>query len=149
MIKMHVRLMTPALGLALLALPSTARADGRATLTAEAIAQMVDVRSFRSSIGPRLEDDLKTFADYGYTDVMAVDEKVVELYEPDRSWVFVVTVLEVDGDRIVLCIHDQALGGPTYDAQKPLAFAPGAEGLLVATDEAVENPACPTFPENG
>lgn len=147
---MNSRMMIRALAaLALLALPAAARADGPATATAEAIAQMVDVRSFRSSIGPRLEDDLKTFADYGFTDATVVDDKVVELYEPDRWWVFTVTILEAEGERTVLCIHDQALGGPTYNAQKPLAFAPGGEGLLVATDEIVENPACPTFPESG
>jgi hypothetical protein len=135
--------------LAPLAFPTLVRADGPAELTPpEAIAQMVDVRSFPSSIGPRLQDDLKTFADYGFTDVTVVD-KSVELYEPDRSWVFVVTVLEADIDRVVLCILDRALGGPTYNAQKPLVFVLGDGGLLAATDELVENPACPTFPENG
>lgn len=145
---MNAGLIVGTLALTLLALPSAARADGPAELKPEAIAQMVDVRSFPSSIGPRLQDDLKTFADYGFTDVTVIDQSV-ELYEPDRSWVFVVTVLDADADRYALCILDRALGGPTYNAQKPLVFVPGDGGLLVATDEIVEDPACPTFPENG
>ena len=138
-----------ALAAVLLALPSaTVEAAGLADLAPDVIASMVDVRSFPSSIGPRRQDDLKTFADYGFTEVTLVDG-TAELYEEDRSWMFAVTILEASDDRVVLCVLDRALGGPTYNAQKPIAFVPGTDGLLVATDETVDNPACPTFPVNG
>lgn len=117
-------------------------------LSPVAIAELVDVTSFPNSIGPRRQDGLRTFKDYGFTDVRLVDE-TVELYEADGSWMFAITVLLSEDNRAVLCILDRALGGPTYNAQKPVAFVPGEERLLVATDEAIESPDCPAFPVNG
>lgn len=119
-----------------------------ASLAPVAIAEFVDVTSFPNSIGPRRQDNLKTFKDYGFTDVRLVDE-TVELYEADGSWMFAITVIYSDDNKAILCILDRALGGPTYNAQKPVAFVPGAERLLVATDEAIDNPSCPTFPVDG
>lgn len=112
-----------------------------ADLAPEAIAQMVDLRSFPNSTGPRREDYLRTFADYGFIEVIVVDG-TVELYDDDRSWMFAVTVLETSEDRAILCILDRALGGPTYHANDAVAFELGAGTLLVATGEEIEFPEC-------
>jgi hypothetical protein len=131
-----------AVALALLASASVASdVTGLDGLTPEAIAAMVDLRSFPNSTGPRREDHLRTFADYGFTDVLVVDGRV-ELYDEDRSWMFGVAVLETGGHRAILCILDKALGGPTYHANDAVAFALGAEALLVATGEEIEFPEC-------
>jgi hypothetical protein len=110
-------------------------------LAPEAIAAMVDLRSFANSTGPRREEHLRTFADYGFTDVTIVDG-TVELYNEDRSWMFAVTPLETTEDRAILCILDQALGEPTYHSNDAVAFELGAEALLVATGEEIEFPEC-------
>lgn len=110
-------------------------------LAPEAIAAMVDLRSFPNSTGPRREDHLRTFADYGFTEVTVVDG-TVELYDEDRSWMFAVTPLETTDDRAILCILDRALDGATYLANDAVAFEIGTEALLVATGEAIEFPEC-------
>lgn len=115
------------------------------SLSPVAIAELVDVTSFPSSIGPRRQDGLKTFEDYGFTDVRLVDE-TVELYEADGSWMFAITVMYSDDNRAILCILDRALNGGTYDAQKPTAFVPTSDRLLVATAEDVVDPNCPSRP---
>jgi hypothetical protein len=106
------------------------------------IAEQIDVRSFPSSLGPRLEEGLATFADYGFTEVDRVDDAAV-LYEEDGSWMFGITVLEATDERLVLCILDKAMNGGTYRSQDAVAFKDGEDGLLVATGEAVQNAACP------
>jgi hypothetical protein len=126
----------------LLALPPAAVADLQPT----AVAGMIDVMSFPNSIGPRREEGLKTFADYGFTTVELVD-RTVELYEDDRSWMFGITVLDASDSRLVLCRLDKALGGPTYHSQDAMAFQPGEGGLLVATEGKIEDPACPHIGE--
>ena len=131
-----------AVGLALLATASTASdVTSLAGLAPEAFAGMVDLRSFPNSTGPRREEQLRTFADYGFTEIIVV-EGTVELYDEDRSWMFGVTVLETSGDRAILCILDRALGTPTYHANDAVAFELGAEALLVATGEEIEFPEC-------
>jgi hypothetical protein len=130
---------------ALLALPSAADEARLADLGPEAVAGMIDATSFRNSIGPRRQDGLRTFADYGFTEVEVVD-RTVELYEPDRSWMFGITVLQASDDRLVVCVLDKALGGPTYDAQKAVAFERGNGGLLVARDDDVVDAGCPARP---
>lgn len=135
--------------LAMLALPSTlASAAGLAELAPDIVAQMVDVRSFPSSIGPRQQGGLRTFADYGFTKV-AVADHTAELYEEDRSWMFAVTILDASETQLTLCIVDRALGGPTYHSQKALVFTLSSESLLVATDADVQNDACPPLPPKG
>lgn len=108
------------------------------------VAVQIDLRSFPSSIGPRLEDDLKTFADYGFSDENRVGA-AAELYPKDRSWMFAVTVLEATEDRLVLCILDKAMNGGSYRTQDALVFRDGDDGLLVATGQSVQTPACPTL----
>lgn len=130
---------------ALLAVPASAGDIGLAGMSPDAIAAIVDVRSFPSSIGPRRQDDLRTFTDYGFTEI-TLNDGTVELEEPDHSWMFAVTVIVAGDDHAVLCILDRALGGPTYDAQGPEAFRLGQDGLLVATGEALAAPSCPARP---
>lgn len=115
------------------------------TLPADEIAVLIDATSFDNSIGPRRQEGLRTFPDYGFTTVDLVDE-TAELYEEDRSWMFAVTVLEAGDDTALLCIADKALGGPSYDAQSAIPFMRGEDGILVATGEDVQNPACPARP---
>jgi hypothetical protein len=124
------------------AMTAAAQAADLTAMLPAAIAEIIDVRSFPSSIGPRREDHLKTFRDYGFTDVSVVDG-TVELHQADRSWMFAVTVLLAGEDHVVLCILDKALGGPTYHTQDPEAFELGPDGLLVATGEKLVAPACP------
>ena len=129
----------------LLALPPAA-ASGLVDLEPTAVAQMIDVTSFPNSIGPRREDGLKTFVDYGFTTVELVD-RTVELYQDDRSWMFGITVLDASDSRLVLCVLDKALGGPTYHTQDARAFQVGEGGLLVATGGRIEDSACPHIGE--
>ena len=125
---------------------SPAAASGLADLEPAAVAGMIDVTSFPNSIGPRREDGLKTFADYGFTDIELVDG-TVELYEDDRSWMFGITVLKASDGQLVLCVLDKALAGPTYHTQDATAFQAGEGGLLVAIGEKIEDPACPHIGE--
>jgi hypothetical protein len=125
---------------------SPAAASGLADLEPAAVAGMIDVTSFPNSIGPRREDGLKTFADYGFTDIELVDG-TVELYEGDRSWMFGITVLKASDGQLVLCVLDKALAGPTYHTQDATAFQAGEGGLLVAIGEKIEDPACPHIGE--
>jgi hypothetical protein len=132
-----------ALGIA--ALPTAAPASGLADLDPAAVAAMIDVTSFPNSIESREDEGLRTFVDYGFTKVEVVNGQV-RLYEDDGSWMFALTVLERRDDRLVLCMLDKALGGPTYDAQVVLAFASGDGGLLVATGEDSADDRCPERP---
>lgn len=130
----------------LAALPSAAEeAKSLAALSPEDVAAMIDATSFPNSIEPREKEGLRTFAEYGFTGIRVVDERV-ELYEDDGSWMFAITVLERRDDRLVLCILDKALGGPTYDAQAVLAFAAGDDGLLISTGEDMADDRCPERP---
>lgn len=130
--------------LSLLAVPPVAAA-GVAELNPVAIAGMIDLTSFPNSTGPRREDGLRTFADYGFTEVTVVDG-TAELREADGSWMFAVTVLSGDGDRAVICVVDRALGGPSYHTQDPVMFEL-RDGMLVANGEAVVDPGCPHIGE--
>lgn len=130
----------------LLALPAAAPAAGLGDLDPVEIAAMIDATSFPNSIGPRRQDSLKTFADYGFTTVEQVD-RTVELYQADRSWMFAITLLEAADDRLLICVLDRGLGGPTYHTQNALVFEPGEGGLLVATGDEREDPDCPHMGE--
>ena len=132
-------------GLLALPLPAGA-APGLADLEPTEVAGMIDVTSFPNSIESRRDEGLTTFADYGFTDIELVD-RTVELYEDDRSWMFGITVLDASDDQLVLCVLDTALGGPTYHTQDAMAFWPGDGGLLVATGQEIEDPACPHIGE--
>jgi hypothetical protein len=129
----------------LFALPSAA-APGLADPQPVAVAGKIDVTSFPNSIEPRGQEGLRTFADYGFSEIVLVD-RTVELYEPDRSWMFGITVLGASPDRLLLCVLDMALGGPTYHAQAALEFRAGDDGLLVATGGTIDDPACPHIGE--
>jgi hypothetical protein len=134
------------LGAALLALPFSAAAASLAELSPAEVAALIDATSFPNSIGPRREDGLKTYADYGFTTVEVVD-KTAELYQDDRSWMVAVTVLRTEGEHAVLCILDRALGGPTYHTQDAKVFELRDDGLLAATGEELTDPACPHMGE--
>lgn len=132
---------------ALLALASaSAEAASLAELSPVEIAGLIDATSFPNSIGPRREDGLRTYADYGFTIVEVVD-KTVELYQEDRSWMVAVTVLSTEGERAVLCILDRALGGQTYHTQDAMRFELRDDGMLVATSETIVDAACPHMGE--
>lgn len=133
-----------ALGL-LSASTASVEAASLAAMPPDAIAAIVDVRSFPNSLGPRRQDDLRTFRDYGFTDATITGD-TVELREQDGSWMFGITILVAGDDHVVLCILDRAIGGPSYDAQGPVAFAMDVEGLLVATGEDLVAPGCPSRP---
>jgi hypothetical protein len=130
-----------------LALPFPAAAASSLTdLEPIEVAGIIDVTSFPNSIHPRLGEGLKTFGDYGFTDIELVDG-TVELYEDDRSWMFGITVLKASDGQLVLCVLDKALAGPTYHTQDATAFQAGEGGLLVAIGEKIEDPACPHIGE--
>ena len=129
----------------LFALPPAA-ASGLVDLQPVAVAGKIDVTSFPNSIEPRREEGLRTFGDYGFSEIDWVDP-TVELYEPDRSWMFGITVLGASPDRLLLCVLDMALGGPTYHTQDALEFRAGDDGLLIATGATIVDPACPHMGE--
>ena len=107
------------------------------------IAEQIDVTSFRNSIGPRREPELKTFSDYGFIE-SDLDGHTARLTDKERSWLFAVTVAEASDERLVLCILDQALDGGSYRTLSAIGFKDGTEGLLVATAEAQDDGNCKT-----
>ena len=114
-------------------------------LSASEAAARLDVASFPNSLRPRQRPDLKTLAQNGFTVVIPV-KGGVEVYEPDRSWLFGVRVLDSDADGGgVLCILDQARNGGTYVAQDAVEVRRGSDGLLHATGRSVERPDCTPF----
>jgi hypothetical protein len=130
----------------LAALPSAAPAASFADLDPVELAAMIDATLFPNSIGPRRQESLKTFADYGFS-IVEQDGRTVELYEEDRSWMFGITLLEASDDGLLICVLDRAIGGPTYHTQNALVFEPGDGDLLVATGDKRDDPACPHMGE--
>ena len=112
---------------------------------------MSDVTSFPNSLRPRRQPELKTLAQNGFTVVVPAEGGGVEVYEPDRSWLFGIRVLDsnADGSGAVLCILDQAQNGGTYVAQDAVEVKRGSDGLLHATGWSIERPDCAPFPGQG
>ena len=106
-----------------------------------AVVERLDVTSFPNSIGPRREEGLHTFADYGFTDVV-VDGQAVRLTWPEGEWVFTVTVLDERNGRLRLCVADKAENGGSYDTVSAIEVVEGATGLLHATANRVVHADC-------
>lgn len=118
-----------------------------AELTPSEVARALDITSFRNSTRPGLRPGTKTLAQNGFTVVEPAkgDTRSVEVYLPDHSWLYEITVLRSEGAKAVVCILDQALNGGTYLTQVPLELRRGGDGLLHATGRAVSDPHCDKF----
>ena len=118
-----------------------------AELTPSEVARTLDITSFHNSIRPGLKLGTKTLAQNGFTVVEPVEgnARSVEVYLPDRSWLYEITVLRSEGAKAVVCILDQALNGGTYLTQVPLELRRGGDGLLHATGRAISDPHCNKF----
>jgi hypothetical protein len=106
-----------------------------------AIATKLDLTSFPNSTAPRRKDGLRTFADYGFTQVTR-DGTAAALEMPDKSWTFRVTLLDRSDKVMKLCILDRALNGGSYFSVKPIEVAQGKDGLFHATGNPVTDPNC-------
>jgi hypothetical protein len=105
------------------------------------VAERLDLTSFPNSTGPRQDEGLYTFADYGFTEVES-DGQVVRFTEPEGGWVFTVTVLDTRDGRLRLCVADKAENGGSYDTVEAIEVVEGASGLLHATANRVNHPDC-------
>ncbi len=106
-----------------------------------AIATKLDVTSFANSLGPRRKEGLRTFADYGFTQVVR-DGSAAVFEAADKSWTFRVTLLDRSDKAMKLCVLDRALNGGSYFSVKPIEVAPGKDGLYRATGNPVADPDC-------
>ncbi len=108
------------------------------------VARTLDITSFRNSIRPGLKPGTKTLAQNEFTEMNPVegDANSVEVWLPDRSWLFEITVLKGEGDKAVVCILDKAENGGTYLSLELLELRRGRDGLLHATGRAVSSPRC-------
>jgi len=115
-----------------------------AELMPREVARTLDITSFPNSIRPGLRPGTKTLAQNGFTEVVPTkdDASSVEVYQPDRSWVFKITVRRSENGKMVVCILDQALNGGTYLSLDPVELKRGGDGLLHATGRAVSDPRC-------
>lgn len=105
------------------------------------IAEQIDVRTFPSSLGPRIEDEKRTLSDYGFSDSYRRGS-TSEFFDDNHNWMIAFRVLEATDEHLVLCITDAAQNGGTYRTEKQVAFREGEDGLLVATDEVPGLPGC-------
>lgn len=106
-----------------------------------AVATKLDLSSFPNSTAPRRKEGLRTFADYGFTQV-ARDGNAAVLDMADKSWTFRVTLLDRSDKLLRLCILDRALGGGSYFSVRPIEVAQGKDGLFRATGNPVTDPNC-------
>ena len=128
---------------ALPACPGVASAE----LTSSEVAKKLDVMSFPNSIHQMSRPGARTFAQYGFTQVVPTEGKAgsVDVYQPDHRWLFQIMVLGRKGDDVTACVLEQALNGGTYLGQTPLALRRGRDGLLHATGQAVSDPHCDDY----
>ncbi len=93
-----------------------------AELLPSEVARTLDITSFRNSIRPGLKPGTETLAQNEFTEMNPVegDANSVEVWLPDRSWLFEITVLRSEGDKAVVCILDKAENGGTYLSLEPL-----------------------------
>lgn len=112
---------------------------------AQFVVEHLDVTSFPNSIGPRREPNKRTLLDYGYSTVTYHGDENAALQSPDRDWAMGVTVLAQDETGAVICWTDKAENGGSYNVQHPLKLRLSESGFLIATDEDVSDPRCPSF----
>ena len=86
----------------------------------------------------------KTLSQNGFTEAVPTksDASSVEVYQPDRSWLFKITVRGSKDGKTVVCILDQALNGGTYLSLDPMELKRGGAGLVHATGRAISDPRC-------
>ena len=115
-----------------------------AALTPSQVAKDLDVMSFPNSIRPQSRPGARTFAQYGFTQVIPTEGEAgsVDVYPPDHTWLFKIRVLGSEGGNVIICLLDEALNGGTYLTQTPLELRRRGDGLLHATDQEVSNPQC-------
>ncbi len=115
-----------------------------AALTPSEVAKDLDIMSFSNSIRPQSRPGARTFAQYGFTQVVPTEGEAgsVDVYPPDHAWLFRITVLGSEGDDVTVCVLDEALNGGTYLTQMPLELQRRGDGLLHATDRDVNDPRC-------
>ena len=70
------------------------------------------------------------------------DASSIEVYQPDRSWLFKIAARRSENGKTVVCILDQALNGGTYLSLDPVELKRRRDGLLHATGRAVSDPRC-------
>ena len=119
-------------------------ASWSAALTPSQVIADLDVMSFPNSIRPQSRPGARTFAQYGFTQVVPTEGEAgsVDVYLPDRTWLFRITVLGNKGGDVTICVVDQALNGGTYLTQEPLELQRRGDGLLHATGRVVSDPRC-------
>jgi hypothetical protein len=105
------------------------------------VAELLDLTSFPNSTGPRREGALRTFRDFGFSDVER-DGDSIRAFEGGRTWMIALTVLERNDERLLLCVVDQALNGGSYFAVAAVEVVLGADELLHATGLEVRHPDC-------
>ncbi len=115
-----------------------------AALTPSQVAKDLDIMSFPNSVRPQSKPGARTFAQYGFTQVVPTEGEAgsVDVYPPDHAWLFRITVLGSEGDNVTVCVLDEALNGGTYLTQVPLELQRRGDGLLHATDRAVSDCRC-------
>lgn len=98
------------------------------------VAGNLDLATFPNSLRPHVATAARTFAAYGFSDVLPsrVDPDAAEVLNPTHSWVFKVTVRGGDADTVRLCVLDEALNGSTYLTQFPMTVRRGPDGLFRA-----------------
>jgi len=119
-------------------------ACGSAAPTPSQVAKHLDVMSFPNSIRPQSRPGARTFAQYGFTQVVPTEGEAgsVDVYPPDHAWLFRITVLGNKGDDVTVCVLDEALNGGTYLTRTPLELQRRGDGLLHATGRVVSDPRC-------
>jgi len=115
-----------------------------APLTPSEVAKNLDVMSFPNSIRPQSRPGARTFAQYGFTQVIPTEGEAgsVDVYPPDHAWLFRITVLGSEGDDVTVCVLDETLNGGTYLTQMPLELQRRGDGLRHATDRDVNDSRC-------
>jgi hypothetical protein len=111
------------------------------------IVKKLDVSSFPSSLGPRLEKGKTHFADYGFQ-VVHSDTSTARLEQPGK-WAFQLRTMASGGGNgagISVCLEDRALGGGTYHAQSALVLQPSPDQKsFVAKKAPTPLKDCPEF----
>ena len=134
----------PLFTIAVLAMMLAPPACWSAELTPSQVAKDLDVMSFPNSIRSQSRLGARTFAQYGFTQVVPTEGEVgsVDVYPPGHAWLFRITVLGSEGGNVTVCVLDEALNGGTYLTQTPLELQRRDDDLLHVTNRDVNDPRC-------
>ncbi len=110
--------------------------------TGAGIARDIDITSFPNSIGPRKAPGKWSLASYGFTE-MTGEGLSVEVWLPDHTWSFGLTLLNSSYPYTDVCITDTAHNGGTYRSERAVRFESDGQGRLKATQDRIASPTCP------